>query len=303
MRDWGEHVLALAGANHYEHRNEGAHILPVFVFDTSAGSSPVLLDGWRQAVALPAADGHSAVVAVVGGTHTVPTFFGCHQKQLHLDPSDATRAVLAATLQAGWAVAETALAWSPATGRSWAWLWAHGPTPFGPLSALATLSFVQRDAALRNLAVLALNASSARAAALVDGVAKFAGADALARHVLEGPDDVAAYNERVALLLHKQAAAAAALGRLDHAGALGYALSMRADADGLERLMRRAKKGLSVELQCHGARERRRAWALPGGAALLCLALIAWRVVRGARGGGGGGGIGGFGGGGKSHSY
>lgn len=60
-------------------------------------TDPVLLDGWRQAAALPSGD----VVAVIGGNADVPSFFGCHQAQLRTNPWDIQRPVLAAVLQAG----------------------------------------------------------------------------------------------------------------------------------------------------------------------------------------------------------
>jgi hypothetical protein len=94
----------------------------------------------------------------------------------------------------------------------------------------------------------------------------------------------------MALLLFKLGAATGALGRLDHASALGYALSMAHDAAALHAMLRRARRGLAVELQCMGARERARWWLVPGGAAAVCFCLVAWRAVTGGRGGGGGGG-------------
>jgi hypothetical protein len=101
------------------------------------------------------------------------------------------------------------------------------------------------------------------------------------------PPQVIPYNQRIALLLFKLQAATFALSRLDHAAALGYALSMAHDAAGLHVAVRGARKGLALELTCLGAEKRRRWWAVPGGAGVVCFALIAWRVARG-RGGGGG---------------
>jgi hypothetical protein len=63
---------------------------------------PVLLDGWRQAVALLGGPLGPAVVAVVsGGGAAVPTFFGCHQKRVTLDARALQRPVTAAVLSAG----------------------------------------------------------------------------------------------------------------------------------------------------------------------------------------------------------
>ncbi len=112
------------------------------------------------------------------------------------------------------------------------------------------------------------------------------------------------YNTRLSLALHKLSAAMGALGRLDHAGALGYALSMAHDAAALTRAVRKSRRSLALEVQCHGAGQRARWWGLPAAAGVVCLLLVTYRLVRGRRGGGGGGG-GGWGGGGSSkiHSF
>ncbi len=74
-----------------------------------------------------------------------------------------------------WGVADSAAYWSPATGRSLSYLWSQGATPFGPLSTSRQLSFVQRDAMKRNMALAALNASVGHARLLLEGVVAAAG--------------------------------------------------------------------------------------------------------------------------------
>ncbi len=66
-------------------------------------------------------------------------------------------------------MADTSVHWSIATGKGWNYLWSLGHTPFGPLSTSTTLSFVQRDAALRNLAIATINGSIAHIQHLLDG--------------------------------------------------------------------------------------------------------------------------------------
>jgi hypothetical protein len=206
---------------------------------------------------------------------------------------------------------------------------------------------------VRNMALVALNASVGHAQALVEGFVTVAGSDALARALLpadkvrtcgglgatgcshscrckmqergfaearwhtcnqEGPmpsagqlcgphtrpssahhchpsqlsrlPQVTTYNQRIALLLFKLQAATSALGRLDHPAALGYALSMAHDAAGLHMAVRGTRKGLALELTCLGSSKRHRWWGVPGGAAVVCLVLVAWRAWRG-RGSGG----------------
>ena len=74
----------------------------------------------------------------------------CGGAAQHLDPADASRAVLGALLQSGWGVAPSDVAWSAARNTTEpSLLWAVGRTPFGPYSARPELSFALRDAAAR----------------------------------------------------------------------------------------------------------------------------------------------------------
>lgn len=57
----------------------------------------ILLDGVRQAAALESGD----VVAVRSNAPSVPTFFGCFDGQVHINPKDIHRPILGAVLQAG----------------------------------------------------------------------------------------------------------------------------------------------------------------------------------------------------------
>lgn len=66
-------------------------------------------------------------------------------------------------------MSDTAISWSQATGKTWSFLWSVGQTPFGALSNSATLSFVQTDAALRNVMLSYLNSSMIHAAHLIGG--------------------------------------------------------------------------------------------------------------------------------------
>lgn len=92
---------------------------------------------------------------------------------------------------------------------------------------------------------------------------------------------MAPYNTRIALLLFKLQEAASALSRLDHAAAVGYAASTAHDVAALHSIVRRVNPTLVTELQCAGTERHRRWWALPGGAAVICVALLLWRCCSG----------------------
>lgn len=85
--------------------------------------------------------------------------------------------------QSAYGVADTSLFWSQATGKGWNFVWSIGQTPFSSLSNIHTLSFAQRDAAIRNLAVSYLNNSIAHAAHLIKGFAWLAPYDSGTHHV------------------------------------------------------------------------------------------------------------------------
>jgi hypothetical protein len=94
--------------------------------------------------------------------------------------------------QAIYGVADSSLYWSQATGKGWNFVWGVGQTPFGALSNMHSLSFVQRDAAVRNLALSYLNSSIVHATLLVQGyqwIAPYHGDEQHVKHLLR-PDQV-----------------------------------------------------------------------------------------------------------------
>lgn len=58
-------------------------------------AEPVLLDGLLQAAVL----GQGDVVAVRSSAEPFPTFFGCFEHQMHINPKHIHRPVLAAVMQ------------------------------------------------------------------------------------------------------------------------------------------------------------------------------------------------------------
>ncbi len=74
----------------------------------------------------------------------------CHGVTLSLQATSLVRPLLSALLQSGWGVAPTGTTWSAAhNATATRLLWSSAHTPHGPYSARATLSFAQRDAAVR----------------------------------------------------------------------------------------------------------------------------------------------------------
>jgi hypothetical protein len=55
---------------------------------------------------------------------------------------------------------------------------------------------------------------------------------------------------------------------------------MAYDAAALHTIVRRTRNTLTVEMECLGSGARARWWLVPGGAAVVCVLLYLWRVLR-----------------------
>ncbi|WIA11080.1 hypothetical protein OEZ85_011230 [Tetradesmus obliquus] len=279
LAEWREALLSEAGVN-WDTEHGGAAILPVFIFDVPS-SEPVLLDGLLQAAVL----GQGDVVAVRSAAQPLQTFFGCFDLQMAINPQKIHRPVLAAVMQQAYGIADPALAWSQATGKMWSFIWSVGQNPFGSLGSTASLSFAQKDAALRNMALAYLNSSMHHAAALMRGFEMLAPAGSNGRtHYVKGylqPEQVLPYNQRISLLLFKVQEAAAALAEGQHALAVGYAVSTTEDVAALHKITRHYKVSLRPDLVCMGKPDAVRWWLLPSFCCFITLALVVWRCARG----------------------
>lgn len=71
----------------------------------------------------------------------------------------------------GWGLANTSTFYTPATGPGLNYLWSVGPTLFGPLSSSLHLPAPLAALLPRNLALAALNDSSARIVRVLNGFA------------------------------------------------------------------------------------------------------------------------------------
>jgi hypothetical protein len=106
--------------------------------------------------------------------------------------------------QQAYGIADPALSWSQATGKTWSFIWSVGQNPFGALGSTATLSFAQTDAALRNMALAYLNSSMHHAVALIRGFDMLAPAGTNGhRHYVKGylqPEQVRGARQYVTIL-------------------------------------------------------------------------------------------------------
>ena len=138
-------------------------LLPVVVYSLST-AEPVLLDGLHVALPFselvlavqtrpPAGAGTASSSAPALPPPPPPSLLldeQCQGMAISLHADSLARPLLSALLQSGWGIVPTGTTWSAAHNATVTrLLWSSAHTPHGPYSARATLSFAQRDAAVR----------------------------------------------------------------------------------------------------------------------------------------------------------
>ena len=244
LHRFGQQLPGLApyrfGAHNARHHTAEL-VVPAFVYSL-AEPMMLLLDRFHQAVAT-----RDMVLAVQSRAGLAKLDDACAGSAMLLETARASRGVLGALLQAGWGVAPSDVAWSAARNESeTSLLWAVGPTPFGPYSARAQLSFALRDAAARH-------ALHARAAEVLAEVQELAGyyvefgveVDAVLR---EGPQ--LALLRRLNVLRYKLERAGAYLSLHNFGHARYYLLSTRHDLGAMRELLVQGAQALGSRLVC-----------------------------------------------------
>lgn len=173
LGEWARRIGPLAAARAFGNTtrttNGGRHrrmehlvTALVFVFP---GSSPVLLDRSTLSVAV---DSHTVVAIALPDANSLSLDFTCGDEGVAIaQPGDATRPLLGAVLQAVWGVGAFHESWDPHRGERVPWyLWASGPTPFGPFSEALELGTVHADAARRGRVHTLLDAAMRRVSQL-----------------------------------------------------------------------------------------------------------------------------------------
>jgi len=124
-----------------------SNTIPIFLFNLQG--IPLLLDRNQQAVWF-----HDMVIAAQTPEEQwwQPLDYICGEEIINLDTSDATRSTFAAILQTVFAISPTSERWDFIHNRVVEdHLWSVGNTPFGTFSDTISLSFSQRDSAVRNV--------------------------------------------------------------------------------------------------------------------------------------------------------
>lgn len=215
-------------------------VLPVYVFDLDYNSL-LMLDRFHQSVAF-----RDMVIAVrTKNTQTVSDY-SCNGRHVFTYTRELDRSLVGSILQSMWGVSPTHLLWSPMHNSTLVdYTWSVGQTPFGPFSEISSLSFVQKDAARRNVLLTSLNYSITSAIDVLESLAAHGGDRKLLkrnRHV--------EFVQRWNLFKYKLDKAVSALSHMDFEMALFYLRSSDHDLYNMHSLVYHASQELEASLVC-----------------------------------------------------
>ncbi|KAM5581456.1 hypothetical protein ABKV19_010599 [Rosa sericea] len=215
-------------------------VLPVFVFDLDYHML-LLLDRYHQTVAF-----RDMVIAVrTRNTQTVSDY-SCNGRPVFTQMRELERPLVGSILQSMWGVSPTHMLWSPRHNTTLVdYMWSVGQTPFGPFSEISSLSFVQKDAARRNVLLTSLNYSISSAVDVLESIAAHGGERKLLkrnRHV--------EFVQRWNFFKYKLDKAVSAMSHLDFEMALYYMRSSDHDVYAIHSIVYHASQELEASLVC-----------------------------------------------------
>ncbi|KAK6928296.1 hypothetical protein RJ641_006887 [Dillenia turbinata] len=215
-------------------------VLPVYVFDLDYNSQ-LLLDRYHQSVAF-----RDMVVAVRTKSTQTVSDYSCNGRHMFIQTRELERPLVGSILQSMWGVSPTHLLWSPRHNTTLVdYTWSVGQTPFGPFSESTSLSFVQKDAARRNVLLTSLNYSVTSALDVLESISAHGGDKYLLRqnrHV--------EFAQRWNLFKYKVDKAISALSHFDFEMALYYLRSSDHDLYAIHSLVYHASQELEASLVC-----------------------------------------------------
>ena len=218
---------------------EFGRVLPVYVFDLDYDKL-IMLDRYHQAVAF-----RDMVVAVRTRVSQTMSDYSCNGRHVITQTRMIDRPIVGSILQSMWGVSPTHLSWSPPHNSTLVdYTWSVGQTPFGPFSESSSLSFVQRDAARRNVLLTSLNYTISSAVEVLESMMAHGGDRKLLqnRHV--------EFVQRWNLLKFKLEKVVSAMSQLDYDKAMYYLRSSDHDLYAVHTLVYQATQKLEASLVC-----------------------------------------------------
>ncbi|XP_057447601.1 uncharacterized protein LOC130739343 [Lotus japonicus] len=215
-------------------------VVPVYVFDLDH-TSLLLLDRYHQSVAFK-----DMVIAVrTRNTQTVSDY-SCNGRHVFTHTRELERPLVGSILQSMWGVSPTHMSWSPRHNSTLVdYTWSMGQTPFGPFSQLSSLSFVQKDAAKRNVLLTSLNYSISSAMDVLQSIETHGGDRKLLKQKQH-----AEFVQRLNLFKYKLNKAVSALSHLDFEMALFYYRSSDHDLYAIHSIVYHASQEIEASLVC-----------------------------------------------------
>ncbi|XP_050380000.1 uncharacterized protein LOC126797409 [Argentina anserina] len=215
-------------------------VLPVYVFDLDVNVL-LLLDRYHQTVAFK-----DMVIAVrTRNTQTVSDY-SCNGRHVFTQTRELERPLVGSILQSMWGVSPTHMLWSPRHNTTLVdYTWSVGQTPFGPFSEMSSLSFVQKDAARRNVLLTSLNYSISSAVDVLESIAAHGGERKLLKH-----NQHVEFVQRWNFFKYKLDKAVSAMSHLDFEMALYYIKSSDHDLYAIHSIVYHVSQELEASLVC-----------------------------------------------------
>ncbi|KAD7479512.1 hypothetical protein E3N88_02648 [Mikania micrantha] len=215
-------------------------VLPVYIFDLEVNSI-LLLDRYHQSVAFK-----DMVIAVrTKNTQTVSDY-SCNGRHVFTQTRELERPLVGSILQSMWGVSPTHLVWSAQHNSTLVdYTWSVGHTPFGPFSELSSLSFIQKDAARRNVLLTSLNYTITSAIDVLESIAAHGGERKLLPH-----NQLSEFIQRWNLFKYKVDKVVSSLSHLDFEMGLYYLRSSDHDLYAIHSLVYHASQDLEASLVC-----------------------------------------------------
>ncbi|KAK1410153.1 hypothetical protein QVD17_36687 [Tagetes erecta] len=215
-------------------------VLPVYIFDLEVNSI-LLLDRYHQSVAFK-----DMVIAVrTKNTQTVSDY-SCNGRHVFTQTRELERPLVGSILQSMWGVSPTHLVWSAQHNTTLVdYTWSVGHTPFGPFSELSSLSFIQKDAAKRNVLLTYLNYTITSAIDVLESISAHGGERKLLPH-----GQLSEFIQRWNLFKYKIDKVVSSLSHLDFEMGLYYLRSSDHDLYAIHSLVYHASQDLEASLVC-----------------------------------------------------
>ncbi|CAL9138600.1 unnamed protein product [Musa acuminata var. zebrina] len=219
---------------------EYGKVLPVYVFDLEYDKL-LLLDRYHQAIAF-----RNMVIGVRTRSSQTVSDYSCNGRHVITQTRNLDRPIIGSVLQSMWGVSPTHLSWSPQHNSTLVdYTWSVGQTPFGPFSETSSLSFIQRDAARRNVLLTSLNYTITSVIDVLQSMAAHGGD----RKLLKERKHVE-FVQRWNLLKYKLEKVVSAISHFDFEKAMYFLRSSDHDLYAIHTLIYEASQKLEALLVC-----------------------------------------------------